>query len=191
MTGRRWYVVALVVFLVGAGVLGAFLWTRLGSLGEELRQMVAPGAADMLLAEPGTYTVFHETVSTFDGRIYRSGDIAGLVVAVRGGGGGTLAVRPPAASMTYSLAGREGVAIAAFDVTEPGWHRITAATEGGRQLSPFVLALGRDFGTKLAGTVLGGLGILFGTLAVAVAIASVTYMHRRRLRRPAPTVRPA
>ena len=191
MTSRRWYLVASVVFLLGAGVFGAFLWTRLGALAEELPQMVAPGAADMLLAEPGTYTVFQETVSTFDGRIYRSGDIAGLVLAVRAAGGGALAVRPPAASMNYSLAGREGVAIAAFDVTEPGWYRITATSEGGRQLSPFVLALGRDFGTRLLGTVLGGLGILFGTLAVAVPIAALTYMHRRRLRRSALSARPA
>ena len=33
-------------------------------------RVLVPGQADLVLKEPGTYTIFHEYQSTFEGRVY-------------------------------------------------------------------------------------------------------------------------
>lgn len=184
MTGRVWYGIAAALFAVTMLAFGGFVWSRVSALADELPQMVAPGTADMMLAQPGTYTVFHERVSVFDGRFYRSAsDIAGLQVAVRSAAGTPLAVRPPGGNMSYSVGGREGVSIAAFDVSEPGWYRIGASMAGQRQVTPFVLAVGHEFGGNLVRTVLIALAIALAGFGPAIAIACITYINRRKAQR--------
>jgi len=81
MPGRKWYAVSAIVLVGGLVVAGLVLFSRLKGLGDELRQVMMPGEAELSLDRSGTYTIFHEHESIVEGRYYSSPEaIAGLAV---------------------------------------------------------------------------------------------------------------
>lgn len=180
MPGRKGYFVAAAVLLVGGAAFALFVFTRLHGLAAELQQVVVPGQADLVLEQPGTYTIYHERRSVVDGRYYESSQpISGLrVLVVSSETGQPVSLTPPAGQTTYNIGGRAGVSVLKFAIDHPGSYRLTAAYGGGDG-SPVVLAVGHDVGKRILLTVLGGLGIAFAVFAVAVTIAAVTFRRRR------------
>jgi len=192
MPGRQWYVFAAVIFVAGIALSVQYLFTSVGELGDELPQVVVPGAAELSLEEPGTYTIFHEHESLVDGRYYSAREnLSGLEVdVISKSTGEVVPVRGPSAHMTYSLAGRSGVSMLSFDIGEKtGDYRISAGYPSGRDAPRVVLAVGHGFGKRLFTTILGGLGLAMLSLIVPVTIAAVTFYRRRRASEtPAPGV---
>jgi hypothetical protein len=190
--GRKWYLIAGAVFLLGMLLFGTFLFLRLHGLGDELPRFVVPGTSEFQLAEPGTYTIFHETGGVVDGRYYAAADISGLTVdVISAATGNSIPLEPPGASSTYELGGRSGSAILTFEISEPGPYRITGMYPDGRSEPAAVLAVGHNFGRKLVLTIVSGIAIAFGSFALAVLIAAVTFVKRRRARRGAVSSTPA
>jgi len=180
MPGRSWYWIAAAIFVIGAGAAAIFLWSRLAGLEGQLTRVLVPGTTDVALAEPGTYTIFHERVSVLDGRYYTTDSVSGLTVAVTAIPADTpVALTVPGASTSYEIAGRSGASILAFEIAEPGSYRLSAGYDDGRQEPKTVLAIGQGFVAKLFGIILGGLGIGFVSAGIAIAIAVVTYLKRR------------
>jgi hypothetical protein len=183
--GRRWYLVALLVFLVGTAAFGVFLFSQLSRLGDELMRVVVPGQHEMTLAA-GTYTIFNEQGGAVDGRVYAGGNISGLRVSVQPPAGGVVIPLTADASSRYSVGGRAGQSIFTFTITEPGTYRFIASYEDGRTDPQAVLAIGRGFMASLLKTILGGLAIAFGGAVIAAAIAISVYRRRRRALAPPP-----
>jgi hypothetical protein len=182
MPGRKWYAIAAGVFLAGMALFGLFLFMRLMGLTGELQQVVVPGEAELVLDEPGSYTIFHERESVVDGRYYSSPEeISGLEVrVVSSATGAPVQLEAPGASTTYSLGGRAGVSIFSFTIEKPGRYHLSAGYPGGVEGGQLVLAVGHGFGRKLVETILGGVGIGFASFALAVTIAGVTFWKRRK-----------
>jgi hypothetical protein len=179
MPGRQWYLIALVVALAGFACAGLFFWLRFDSMSEGLIRMVAPGETVMAL-RPGAYTVFHEYSAVLDGRYYEARDILGMHVVVASEAGEQIALRGALATR-YELTGHKGVSVLAFDIDAPGNYRLKAAYEVGNGPET-VLAVGQGFIGRLFTLILGTIGIAFVTAGGGVAIASVTYVKRRRAR---------
>src|SRR5437764_4980789 len=83
MPGRYWYAVAALVWLAGAAGAFAFLRFQLMDLAPGLMRVVVPGSTVLDLSEPGSYTIFHESESVLDGRIYAVENVSGLRVTLR------------------------------------------------------------------------------------------------------------
>jgi uncharacterized RDD family membrane protein YckC len=92
MPSRRWYLVGLLVAVLGLGGAALYLFSRLAAIDDGVTRMVVPGETMMTL-QPGTYTVFHEYSSLVDGRYYEAHDIAGLCVTVADPAGTPIALR--------------------------------------------------------------------------------------------------
>lgn len=180
-----WYLVAGAIGLATVGIFVAVIFDGIAGMGDALEQMLAPGEIEVDLHEPGTYTVFHEHESVFEGRYYSSPEIvAGMTVRVRSADGGA-AVRVVAATVnsTYTMASRAGVGIFEFDISEPGRYRITAAYANGRATPQVVLAIGHDFMGGLLVTIFGGLGVMLIGLGLTITIAVVTFSKREKAMR--------
>lgn len=162
----------------------AFLFLRLRSLGDELPQIVVPGSAELQLSQPGTYTIFHEAESTVDGRYYAPSDVSGLYITVTSvEAGREVPLEEPGGETTYSVSGRSGRAVLVFDIAEPGLYQVAGTYEGGEG-SATVIAVGHSFGRKLLMTIVGAIGIGLIGLLLALTIAVVTFVRRRRHARP-------
>jgi len=179
--GRRWYVVAAVVALAGWTAMALFLVSRIGDSTARMMRMLAPGQTDLLLKEPGTYTIFHEYQSTFEGRVYDVESISGLIIAVQSGGTTVPLVRSTS-NTRYSIASAAGRSLFDFEVRVPGTYRISASYDGGRKEPQTVLAIDHGFVGSLVMTILGAMAMAFGGMGIAVAIAVAVFIKRRRAR---------
>lgn len=190
MPSRMGYLVALGVFGVGMIGFAAFLFFGLRGLGDELPRFVVPGTTELALNRTGTYTIFHESESVVDGRVYAPADVSGLSVeVVSAETGQSIPLDTPGASSSYTLGGRSGTAVLTFEVEEPGPYRLIASYANGSGPET-VLAVGHGFGRRLFMTVAGAIAIAFGSAGIALAIAVVTFVRRRRARQPPVQPRP-
>ena len=180
MPGRKWYWLGGAVAIVGIAAFVFLLVSRIGGIDDKLSQMLAPGKVEMVFAEPGTYTIFHEHESIFQQRYYSSDEVvSGLAVRVVSVvSGAPVKVEAPGTNANYTIGGRAGVVILEFEIVEPGPYRISAAYADGRRKPQVVLAIGHDFLGELLVTVFGSLAIMFSSLGGAGAIIAVTAIKR-------------
>jgi len=183
MKSRAGYFLAAILLLAGVGAAGWLGWSGFVALQDSLTRFVVPGATELTLANPGTYTIFHEAESVVDGRLYSAQGIPGLRVTVTAEGGKSIPVVTPGMSSSYTIGGHSGVSMLSFDITQPGRYRLTAAYAGGQSEPQTVLAVGQSFLGRLLMTIFGAIGSVFAGFGLALALVLTTYFRRRRLRR--------
>src|SRR5436309_2697333 len=117
-----YYGLAALVAVVGLAAAVMVLIRGLSALQSSLIQVVVPGRSEIMLPQPGRYTIFHEHRSAHRGKVYSTeGRLAGLGFLLRSKSTGQkVALAPPSTSSTYSMGGREGVSIFDFNVDQPG-----------------------------------------------------------------------
>ena len=185
MRGRAGYVLAGVALCAGVGVGALIFIQQMRAITAQLQQVVVPGEHDIALATAGTHTIFHEQRAVVDGRYFASDrQLNGLKLRLRSRPSGEeIAIGPPAVRTSYSLAGREGASIAAFEVGHPGTYGLSAWYPEPSTDPTAVLAIGQGIERRLALAVLGSVAASLGGLLACLAIAAATYLRRRRDRR--------
>jgi hypothetical protein len=181
----RWYYgLAILLFVVGLSLFGLFLFRNLIGLASSLVQLPVPGAYDLTFSDTGKYTIFYEYESVIGNRIYATRrDLSGLRCELQSKETGAR-VRLSGASMntTYSLGSRAGVSVLDFNVKRPGSYEFSAGYPEGKEGPEIVLAIGYGFTKRIIRTVVGGLGIFFGTVGISAGVALITLFKRRKAR---------
>lgn len=179
---RWYYLISLLVLIGGWSLFTLFLFKSLGSLTDALTQIVVPGQWDITFAKVGNYTVFHEYKTIVGNKVYATNEsLSGLECVVTSNTTGTpVALAPASVNSTYSVGSRAGVSVLNFSIEQPGTYEFSCGYSQGKEGSEVVLAIGQGFAGKIAGTVFGGLAIFFGSGAIAISIAVVTFLRRRK-----------
>jgi hypothetical protein len=179
--GIWYYGLALLIAITGFAAFVGSIYSGISHVESSLPQMLAPGEEDFNLSEPGEYTVFYEDKSYFRGKLYSTNElISGLAVNVRERATGIdLATYPAKSYITYSLGGRSGRSAMAFRVDRAGVYQVIASYEESNG-PEVVLAIGRGMIEGLFSSVLTSLAVLFGSIAIAVAVAFITYTRRKK-----------
>ena len=184
---RKGFVFAGVVLLVGVIGFGAILY--LGLRGLSMQRVVVPGSDELVLDEPGRYTIYHESRSVMGGRVYDVSDVSGLTVElVSAETGESIPLDAPGANTTYELRGRSGRGVLTFEVDRPGAYLLSAEYPAGAGPET-VLAVGRGLGTRIAMTVAGAIAVGIGSFLLAVAVVVVTCIRPRRADQAIPAPR--
>lgn len=179
---RGYYGLAGLVLVAGGALFALLLFKNLSGLADKLKQVVVPGKSEITLTEPGEYTIFYEYQSVVGNRVYSTErNLSGLECAlVSKDTRAKVALSRTSTNSTYTVGGRSGESIFDFRIERTGTYELSAWYPEGREGPEVVLAVGHDFTTKLLLTIFGGLGILFGSIALAVAIALVTFIKREK-----------
>ena len=183
ITPSRWYyALAGIIFVAGWILFAALLYKNLSGMGARLQQVVAPGQAELTLREPGHYTIFYEYHSVIGDKVYSTGEgISGLECAlVAKAKPQKIALSPSTMNSTYQFGGRSGRSLFEFVIDEPGVYVLSADYGEGRPGPQVVLAVGKDFTAGLITTIFGAIALVFGSIAIAVAIAVVTLVKRSK-----------
>jgi len=183
--GRGYYVLAVLVFIAGIGLFAWLLFKNLSGLSEGLKQVVVPGKTDLVLSKAGNYTVFYEYRSVVGNKVYLTErSLSGLICTlVSKSTGSEIRLSPATMTSTYTLGGREGVSILEFQISQPGAYEFSAGYAEGREGPEVVLAIEQDFGARLFATIIGGLAVLFGSMALALVIFLVTLNKRSKAKK--------
>jgi hypothetical protein len=200
------YWVAAVV--AALGLTAAFLWGAVGISNTQDRidgfdRLAVPGATTVLVADPGTMVVYHESAAevaryaepTANARSATRWDPGTrtivtvrypsdaptwqqLGLSVTGPGGAAVPVVTYRSGARYDVEpGRAGRAVATFEATTAGPYRVAAAraTEAGA-----TLAVGDDIARSLVLTTLGAVILGLVTVLTAVPLVVATYRARSR-----------
>jgi len=181
MRSRLWYVVAGVIALAGLVAAALYVVPRIGTVDQGAMRLVMPGSAVLALDTPGSYTIFHERRSVVDGRYYASDSVDGLKVTLADPRGAPVALAEPTMSTSYQMGNREGRAMLAFEVAEPGRYRLTASLASGAAEPKVVLAVSQGLVGGIIQLVFKTLGIAFGSLGIAGLIAAVVAVRRSKM----------
>jgi hypothetical protein len=187
MRSPLWFVVAGIVALAGIAGAVLHLLPRIAGLEARMIQVVMPGSATLRLAEPGSYTIYHEAKSVVDGRYYASTSADGLSLRLESAAGRRIALNKPGSTSSYSLSSRSGTSIFDFTIDTAGDYRLTGTLPGGRTEPRIVLAVGQGFVGEIFAMVGTTLAILFAALGIAGAIVAVVLINRRKTGKAATT----
>jgi uncharacterized membrane protein len=172
-----WYTLAGGIFAGGLAVAVFLVW-RFVVFYEPPTRFVAPGAAEISVAKPGEYVVWHEHRTVYQGRSF---DMApalphGTRYRVEGPGG-LVSVEPYTGMKSESGEGRS-VSTGRFEAPVRGTYRLTV--EGA--FEPRVIAVGPNRAWAILKLVAEVAILVLGTLGLAVAI--VLYGFLRNIERP-------
>jgi len=181
MRSRLWYVVAGVIALAGLVAAALYVVPRIGTVDQGAMRLVMPGSAVLALDTPGSYTIFHERRSVVDGRYYASDSVDGLKVTLADPRGAPVALAEPTMSTSYQMGNREGRAMLAFEVAEPGRYRLTASLASGGAEPKVVLAVSQGLVGGIIQLVFKTLGIVFGSLGIAGLIVAIVAVRRSKM----------
>jgi hypothetical protein len=179
--GRAFYALGIVILIAGIGFFVMFLFTGIVGLAGRTTRVVVPGEKELVLSEPGKYTVFHEYKSVIDGKVYASSpQLADLDITLRDQASEEkVKLSPTAVSSTYNIGGRSGYGVFDFRIDRPGTYLLSANYLEDRPGPETVLAVSHGFVTDLVKLIFASIGILFGTLAVSILIIVITLVKRR------------
>ncbi len=180
--GRRWYLIAALIAIAGWSAMAFFLMSRINESTGRMIRVLVPGQTDVVLKEPGTYMIFHESQSTFEGRVYDVAAVSGLNVTVRTRPGGEGVPLSTATGTSYRVGANAGRSLFDFEVRAPGTYQIGGAYDDGRTQPQTVLAIDRGFFGDLLKTIFGAIAMAFAGMGGAIAIAVIVFVKRRRAR---------
>jgi len=182
MTSRAGYWIGGALIVVG--VAGAILWGVLSFAGmgetvDDFERAPAPGTARVEL-EARKYIVYVEGPGV--GRDFAPP----MEILITGpGAGGVLPLAGYSGSLTYSMSGHSGSAVATVTPPRAGTYELRAATTADPSAG-FEVALGESIGGRILRTILGAFAIGGGLLAAGIALIVTTGVRRKRRAAPPP-----
>jgi len=182
MRVRGGYVVAATALVGGIGLAVLVLFQQLRGVADGLQQVVVPGEHEIVLAEAGSHTIFHEERAVVGGRYFASDrQLNGLKLRLEAlPSGDDVPIGVPSARTSYTLADREGSSIATFTVSRPGTYRLTAWYPEAAADPTAVLAIGQGVEARLMTAIFGSLASAIGGLLAGAVIAIVTFVRGRQ-----------
>jgi hypothetical protein len=182
------YVLGGLVIAAGCAAFVYTLWTGLSHITDGLTQIVVPGKKDLALQPNTWYTIFLESESIVDGRIYSTrSDVNGLRCRVTAlPAGNEIATHHPAVSTAYNVNGRSGRSVLAFFTQESSAYQLSCAYDQEAQSQQAVLAVGSGMGRTISTLVLTCLAEMFGGAVLGSAMIVFAVLRRKRPPQPIP-----
>ena len=162
--------------------LGVFIFTHIASMNDMFsHRMLVPTVADVNFSQIGTYTVFHEYRSDFEGRIIRASEssLSNVQFSLKERSSGKqIDIQPSSINSSYTIGNRAGSSVAKFEIQQAGDYVFLASFPQGSEPIETVVGFSNNFASSLIQTILIGAGIFFGGLALSALIIGITYFKR-------------
>ena len=162
-----YYWLMVPIFVGGIGLCIYEISHGLMHVADSLTRVVVPGQTTLNLERGKSYTVFYESHTTVDGKLYSTHQsVSGLECHVKSVNDGQEAAISPTSNPTqYRIGGRSGRSILEFSAPRDGPYDFSCAYASGTRGTNVVLAVGAGFGARMfrailvifAGPLLGGL----------------------------------
>ena len=176
-----WYLLAVLVFVVGEVIAIVFFVTGFMGVLSGLAKVVVPGSGTFTLPEPGKYVVFYEYHSVVGNRTYATPDEAppGLECTVAAEDTGGDIPLSPATGTTFSGGNVEAISLWAFEVQQPGVFVLSGSYPEGEEGPDVVLSIHHSF-KKLLSILFTAMKLTGVSFLAALVIALVVFSMRRR-----------
>jgi hypothetical protein len=185
----RWYYWFAPLFLIaGLGVFVLAIVLGLPQLDRVLTQVLVPGKAPLALQPGKSYTVYYESRSVLDGRVYYTGEsLNGLQCDLRSSyDGQEVPLHRPDGPTKYTVGGRSGNSVLEFSVPRDATYDFSCAFEQRDHPQEVVLAVGSGLGLLvLKKALLGLFGIAAGGMLGVLSFFWVYILRDQAIARAA------
>lgn len=189
---RTGYLIAVLVFLLGAVPSVLLLVSGISGLTKGLVGAEGPGHVAIELDQPGTWTVFYEyRVANGPSTYVSSPEPPPMQVILTSESGAITGMDPSTGQLDYNTGTRSGTSIGSFRIDEPGRYDldISYLDDGPEQV---FLALGHEKGKAAVKTVFGVIGIaVSGAIGLIIFIIVLILRVRAKNRLERASVGPA
>lgn len=177
-----WYILPALLLIIGIALASYFVINIISSA-DKGDGFVVPGSYELIIEEPGSYTIFHEYRTNIDGKYYDTDeDISGLSLVLENEVDGSVINLTSSGYSHYSNFGREGVSIASFRIKEPGTYILSAQYEDG-QGPDVVLTISKDFVKSLLfgiGSMIAGIGFIVLSLISFIVVLLIRITRKNQ-----------
>lgn len=182
LPSKWWYILPSILFIIAFAFVFNFVLTII-SISDKEEGFVVPGSYELVIEEPGTYTIFHEYQTTIDGKYYDNDeDISGMSIILENKADGSIIELRAPANSNYSYNGRQGTSVAAFKVREPGTYILSAEYENG-QGPDVVLTVSEDFVKSIMlslGSIFAGIGFVILSIISFIVILIIRITRKKQ-----------
>jgi len=177
----RWlYMLAAILMAACLGFFGYALWHGISHVTDGLVQVVIPGDAELSLKHEQLYTVFLESQSVVNGKIYSADAVNGLECKVKSvADEAAIPMRRAGTSTSYDLRGRSGRSVLEFHVPADGSYRFSCGYGETGHGSETVVAVGSGVGGQIMRTVFTSLLAMFGGFGSGLILFVGTFVVRK------------
>jgi len=146
-------------------------------------QFIGPGRHIATFDKPGSYMVWNDYRTVFNGRNYDESETlpSGVRVTVLEADGGKALAVSPSLNSSSSLGSTSRKSVAKFDVTRPGRYEIII--EG--DFPARVFSASKDFLLGLFAVIFGAITLMFAGFGVAIGIVCWVFIKREEAREAA------
>jgi uncharacterized membrane protein len=177
--GKGWYVAAgAVAFATVVAVVALIAWFVLTM--DQGSQFIGPGRHIATFEKPGSYMVWNDYRTLFNGRNYDESETlpSGARVTVLEVDGGRALAVSPSLNSSSSLGSTSRKSVAKFEITRPGRYEIII--EG--DFPARVFSASKDFLLGLFAVIFGAIALLFAGFGAAIGIVCWVFIKREEAR---------
>ena len=178
----RWWYLVPIVLIAGATSLGAWVGVNaIVDLRDSFHRMAVPGEMSFSAERAGRYTLYNEIRGRFEDERFVAGPQEGLRARIVDADGQPLKLLQAAGKPDYAFGGREGIALAHFEITEPGTYRLQARFADGHEPTAGVLTVSNA--AVVSQMRLALLPLIACLVCVAWGLIAIAYISRSRIGR--------
>lgn len=155
------YKLTIFIFAIGIILFTTFLVYNLVNLSNSIQRVTIPNTTILTLNETGKYTIFYEYNDDVDFKDVKDININLLDKDTNK----KLDISKVSFGSNYSFGGHKGKSIFQFNIDKPGLYELSTPNYYGDK-GNITLGIVNEFTSKILITVLGSLGILFGTIVI-------------------------
>ncbi|MGH7145950.1 MAG: hypothetical protein ACREJ2_17710 [Planctomycetota bacterium] len=176
-----WFALIPAILVLGGILFILVLVLGLSGVTRNLQEVVMPGQKTLTFTKTGSYTIFFESSTIVNHRVFLSGQPQNMQLTVTDHATHQpLTIGPSNGSTTYSWGRQHGQSLYEFAVNTPGDYDFAGAYADGATAPQVAFAVGPDITGSVLLTVFGGLGICFGSFVVAMILMVVLIVKRSR-----------
>jgi hypothetical protein len=174
-----WYWLALPFFFAGIALFLHEITHGMRQVVDSMTRVVVPGQATLNLEGNRSYTVFYESHTVVDGKLYSTHQsVSSLQCQVRSSADGMKLDTNPASPTQYKIAGRTGNAFLEFSVAHDGPYDFSCVYASGIHGTSVVLAIGAGVGARMFRVILASFaGMILGPI-LSLAVFFWIYIRR-------------
>lgn len=175
------YVLGAILIAGGAGFFGYALWHGISHVTDGLIQVVVPGEAELSLKQRQLYTVFLESQSVVEGKIYSTSDsVNGLQCKIKSpADDAAIPMRRALTSASYDVSGRSGRSVLEFRVPSDGSYRFSCGYGETGRGPETIVAVGSGVAGRIMQTVFTSLLAMFGGFGSGLLLCIATFVLRK------------
>lgn len=175
MKSKYYYILSVVIFIVGAAYFSFYVYRNYISLDDYLITINMPGEGVVEIEEPGEYFFYYEDDGSGKTLLNDENTIPGFALRVKGQDGKYIPVSKPPVAKTYSYLHRKGTSIFTIKPETPGTFEVSGNYSSGSEKENFRLRYDTGFSDKRSKTAVTAQGLFLFPIIVSLVLFLYAY----------------